>query len=383
MIRFKKLLFPLNNTTHNQKIAHELVLTLESQTQGVSKNISAKLLTLTSQTEVVVYLSEVRKTLEYLELFLPTPNILFVGSYPELPIPTKITVSDPVEQGLIDNIDILLQDVDSAYTSLKDLFKQELKTFLFSEQDLQDNLKGYTDLLIKQYYRKDKATATIKALLAPLLCNDKALKTIENSFKIYENTGELLNGIGEAVGINRFFNWTNNTAVANDYPAVTTTNPITDISRFGSQKYLTDMQFKMLIFLKIISNCSNHSICDINEKLLWFFGGGMYCETVNDMDLTYRIVVDREDLDLFALIKVAMVASSVKNCVPRPTAVNTLISLALKKPIFSVQRSFQTVDSNGNYIRWNILNHPFIIGITKSYAESLLGLTLSRNNFTV
>lgn len=205
--------------------------------------------------------------------------------------------------------------------------------------NLQTVLDHYVNLLIIQYHSKDKAKATISALVDTILANG-LIFLINDAFNLETAVGVQLDTIGKYVGVDRFYSVTDPI----DYFAVT---PYSEVSPETHQKYgfsqyasfpasigngtitydsvitianaLNDDDYRILLKLKIARNYSNHSHQSIDAILFEFFGVTVFATSPNDMTMAFNVT---------NAAPVGIVAAAVqKDILPRPMGVSATVNM--------------------------------------------------------
>lgn len=200
-------------------------------------------------------------------------------------------------------------------------------------------LDYYKNLLIIQYHEKDKAKATIEALVSAVLANGIVLD-VDTGFNIDTAVGVQLDIIGKYVGVDRFYNVTDPvdyfavTPYAESSPETHQKYGFTDYTHFntisgnGTINYnsvitvgnqLNDADYRTLLKLKIARNYSNHSHKSIDDILWLYFGETVYAESPNDMTMTINVTPD-------ANINIVRAAIQ-KNILPHPMGVSVTINM--------------------------------------------------------
>jgi hypothetical protein len=128
---------------------------------------------------------------------------------------------------------------------------------------LTDLQKYYANLLINQYFGKDKARSTIELYVKVLI-------------PINEDTGNLL-----ILDVQEAFNV--NTAVGVQLDI------LDKYIGLESRGGLSDDDYRFLLKLKIIQNHIDHTFKSINDALYAFFGTDVYMVTDGNMALTYYV----------------------------------------------------------------------------------------------
>lgn len=189
--------------------------------------------------------------------------------------------------------------------------------------DVTDLVEFYRNLLIIQYNRRPKASATMKLLAETMLANGIYFDVL-NGYSVETAVGVQLDVIGKYVGIDRFFNVTD----PRDYFALTdyeevdpdsdfkygfTTYPDFEDFQFnGTMNYnsvitvenmLNDEDYRQLIKLKIVQNNSNHSHKSIDDAMFRFFGTDVRPSSNGGMKMWYFLSENATDIVRAALEK--------------------------------------------------------------------------------
>lgn len=130
--------------------------------------------------------------------------------------------------------------------------------------DIEEIINLYIDLLIIQYRGKEKARATVDALVRPMLMEELPFE-VQNSYNIDTAIGDQLEIIGQYAGVTRFG-----------------TGPFGPIT-------LNDADFRSLIVLAIAKNYSESTLQNIQQILFDFFPGTLYVYNFKRMRMGYMI----------------------------------------------------------------------------------------------
>tara|TARA_Y100001963_G_scaffold17759_1_gene21920 strand:- start:17664 stop:18368 length:705 start_codon:yes stop_codon:yes gene_type:complete len=130
--------------------------------------------------------------------------------------------------------------------------------------DIEEIVQLYIDLLIIQYRGKEKARATIDALVRPMLMEGLPIE-VQNAFNVEDAIGNQLEIIGKYAGVTRF--------------GVGPFGPIT----------LNDADFRSLIILAIARNYSESTLKNIQQILFDFFPGTLYVYNFKNMRMGYMV----------------------------------------------------------------------------------------------
>lgn len=123
-------------------------------------------------------------------------------------------------------------------------------------------LTYYSRLLIIQYLGKTKATAHIKAIVAPVIM-DQLPVAVQEAFDIDTAVGVQLNILGKYIGLSR------------------------DVYDFNGPVTLTDADYRKILKIKIIQNSSGSSLAEIQRLLFTFFPGQLFVFDYKDMSMSY------------------------------------------------------------------------------------------------
>lgn len=235
--------------------------------------------------------------------------------------------------------------------------------------DLQPLIDNYTNLLIKQYYDKPKAKATIAAIIQTGLANGIFFQ-IGDAFNIDTAVGAQLDIIGKWVGVDRLFtssNFDNLPAplfsfldtqsfvnVLNDpqdYPPNIVGfgdqanfneqigKMVTPSDYISSSQKLNDTDYRVLLKFKILCNTINTSFYQIYEGLYKYFEKDVIVTLPNNMAMDVWVNTGKAQIAKIAFEK---------NAFPRPMGVYLRFIISYPAPFFSFldTQSFLTVLNN-------------------------------------
>ncbi len=195
-------------------------------------------------------------------------------------------------------------------------------------------IKAYQDLLIVQYYNKNKARAHIAADSELLWANLILLQIRDLCLNVDQSVGLQLDQVGKWVGVDRwisysryegekwysYINWSNspndlqgglqdwsNKSSSIDAPFLSYEDIV------SSKRRLSDNIFRELIKIKIIKNSINHSPKYIDDALWQLYGKLIYIEWGQCLEMTYCY-----DSTKAGIIDLALE----KKILPCPTGVN-------------------------------------------------------------
>lgn len=134
----------------------------------------------------------------------------------------------------------------------------------------QDLIDYYKDLLILQYRGKEKALATVDALVKMAIANQLA-DAVQSAFTIDSAVGVQLDVVGKIVGATRY---------GHDF-----SGPVT----------LDDEDFRQFISLCVVQNSIGSSLKDVQELLAAYFPGTMFVFDHLSMRINYFIDSDAID----------------------------------------------------------------------------------------
>lgn len=222
----------------------------------------------------------------------------------------------------------------------------------------QNLIEYYANLLILQYRKKERAPATIRALIKTIMLFD-LIKQIENGYNIDDAVGVQLDILAKYVGAERvatgvdfsreFFGFVDYNEPA-PYVSVTglikydsITIPDAQILEYDTDQQsafsLNDPELRVLIKLKIAQNNSNHSTGEIDDILNMFFPGQVIFTDNKDMTVSYIF-----ESGLGRLIEVAVS----ERALPKPAAVGLVINFVPDiNNIFSLKK--YDVDTPANF----------------------------------
>lgn len=205
------------------------------------------------------------------------------------------------------------------------------------DEQKQQLIDAYTNLLIVQYHDKPKAIATIKLLVETSLADMLPWKVRDLCLNVDRSFGVQLDQIGKWVGINRFISrsryegemwyayidWDDENEPNElqgglqdwDNEDLTTDGPFLAYEDIvSSQRRLNDDTFRILIKLKIIKNEIMHSPKYIDDAIHELFeDDSVYVEWGTCMEMTYKYQSNKASIIELALEK---------GCLPCPSGVN-------------------------------------------------------------
>jgi hypothetical protein len=165
----------------------------------------------------------------------------------------------------------------------------------------------YLNLLILQYKGKPKIEAFLRTLIKAFL-GDGSFKTIWNNFDVETAKGWFLDMIGRYVGVDRAYQmqvFRNKIyfafgSIGKLYPKFAggyysikdakgggEMGKATDF--FTTSNLLLDDFYRFIIKMKIIGNTTRMSLTSLDANLKKFFGGDIYVDTTNNLDITYNV----------------------------------------------------------------------------------------------
>lgn len=184
--------------------------------------------------------------------------------------------------------------------------------------------KQYTDLLIIQYYNKQKAIGTIEAFTKEYEKIFNLYESFENAFDIDFAVGKQLDILGKLVGINRnvplvipkkyfSFNYGN---MGDKFLIVDNDYPIKDKFEIGfTDLQLNDNDYRFLIRCKIIKNfLKAKGFTNIQLAIDFIFNNKGYI--VDNRDMSFSLYLQSDiNTDLLNVILAL-------DLLPRPNAIN-------------------------------------------------------------
>lgn len=204
-----------------------------------------------------------------------------------------------------------------------------------TQQQINEIVEYYSNLLIIQYHNKPKAKAMIELFVRELLANG-IMFDVENGYNIETAVGKQLDVIGKYVYMDRYYQSLDlegffSFALYDEDPISVDKIGFADyadsdktgktltygdvISQFGT---LGNADFRTLLKLRIIQNNSNHSHKSIDDALFAFFGDDITVSQTGTMQMTYLVPASYK-----SLIEVAIQ----KDILPRPMGVQLLYSI--------------------------------------------------------
>ncbi len=205
-----------------------------------------------------------------------------------------------------------------------------------------DLIKYYTDLLIKQYWNKPKAKATIKTLiLNNVLLYNNIINNFTDNFNINTAIGTQLDIIGAIVGISRI------------YEGI-------EFENTPAPNKLDDETYRTLIKLKGINNYSVNSIKSISDGIYNFLNNKLVFVNNTDMTISYIIFGESEQDNIIKIIL------KNRDILPAPAGVyvNYIVRITTDK-IFGFRKN-------------NIEPQDFIVGFSTN--NNLIKATFLNNN---
>lgn len=194
--------------------------------------------------------------------------------------------------------------------------------------DLESTIEYYTNLLIIQYNKLEKAKSTIDLHVRTLL-SDNIASQVQDGYDLETAVGVQLDVLGKYIGTDRFFSiegvgdffgmtsyetlGSDTTVGFTDYANYLTDSGgfLTYSSLFGAGT-LDDEDYRFMLKLRIVQNNSNHSNGEIDEGLFGFFGTDLILSDTKKMQIFY--FVSGANLNL------AIIAFG-KGLLPRPMGV--------------------------------------------------------------
>lgn len=205
-----------------------------------------------------------------------------------------------------------------------------------------DLIKYYTNLLIKQYWNKPKARATIKTLIFNnILLFENVINNFTDNFNINKAVGKQLDIIGALVGVSRIYDGI-------------------EFENTQSPNTLDDETYRILIKLKGINNYSVNSIKSIADGVYNFLNNKLVFVNNTDMTISYIIFGENEQDNIIKIIL------KNRNILPAPAGVyvNYIVKIETDK-IFGFRRN-------------NIEPQDFIVGFSTN--NNLIQATFLNNN---
>ncbi len=228
-----------------------------------------------------------------------------------------------------------------------------------SQEELNNIIKNYVDLIILQYADKPNAAQQIEDYVDGLL-SDGLLFKLRDAFDVETAIGKQLDIIGKYVGVDRngeqfavdfdqnLFSTVDTTADLTPAAFGTVSEvqfPVIDShilnnDDFSTSTILDDDNYRFVIKLKIIQNNINHSESAIDSAVNEVFQGLLFPSGVDGkMFMTY--IADQE---ILSAVRIAFN----KDVLPRPTAVG--LPYIVAKPIGANLFGFATNGTNPNFV---------------------------------
>ena len=203
----------------------------------------------------------------------------------------------------------------------------------------------YTNLLIKQYWNKPKARATIELFINNrILLYNNILKNFIDSFNVKTAMGKQLDMIGAITGVSRVYEGIEFT----DTPA---------------PNQLDDETYRLLILMKIINNYSMNSIKSIADGVYNFLNDKLVFVNNTDMTISYIIFGENQSDNIIKIIV------KNRNILPAPAGVwvNYIVRITDNK-IFGFSKNngieqefISGFSTNNNLVEGTFLNNNNII----------------------
>ena len=182
--------------------------------------------------------------------------------------------------------------------------------------------KYYINLLIKQYYNKEKAKETIKTLTnSECLSYNNIISKLNANFNIETATGKQLDILGRIIGRSRIFEGV-------------------EFQGTDAPNSLDDEAYRILLKMQIINNFMTKSIANITQATFDFLGDKVIFINNTNMTINYILISDYDD----NLIKVVALDKTV---LPAPAGVN--INYVVEVPprnLFGFQTNKKPFDKN-------------------------------------
>lgn len=219
--------------------------------------------------------------------------------------------------------------------------------------DITDIIDYYQRLLIIQYHDLPKAQATIDLIVSELWAGG-VLLDVRNGYELDTAVGHQLDILGKYIGTDRFytnhdpinyFALTSYTEVDPDsedkWGFVTYDNFYTADQYNGTLNYnsivsdtnaLSDVDFRIILHLKILKNNINHSYKQIDDSIFSIFGNDIRPSSTGGMKMYYFITTN-----LSAIVTAALE----KGLLPHPIGVGITLIQNAAKPFFGFARYAQ------------------------------------------
>ncbi|MCK5375426.1 MAG: DUF2612 domain-containing protein [Alphaproteobacteria bacterium] len=203
--------------------------------------------------------------------------------------------------------------------------------------DVQNIVEYFSNLLIVQYNQKPKAKALIELMVNELLASG-ILLDIRDGYDLDTAVGTQLDILGKYIGVDRLFQDNDLTdmfslqtyteadptaaprwglVVYADYDTTLENGVLNYNSIVSKDFYLIDVDYRVLLKLKIIKNYSNGSHKEIDDALFSFFGTDVTAEQTDTMEMTYTVPFSSG-----AVINAAII----KSILPKPLGVRLVVT---------------------------------------------------------
>lgn len=196
-------------------------------------------------------------------------------------------------------------------------------------------IQYYLNLLIIQYRSKEKASATIEALLESEIIFE-LISSVSGGYNIESAVGDQLDIIGKYVGVSRtitgtvfdrsyfhLIEYSETPPIAGKEGFAEYGDPAPDaqfrsyIEDNQSLYALTDAEYRIIIKLKIVQNSSNYSTKETDDLITDLFGTSVIFTDRQDMTISYIFPENQQRL--------VQIAQS-QNLIPRAMAVGASVS---------------------------------------------------------
>jgi len=186
--------------------------------------------------------------------------------------------------------------------------------------ELESTIEYYTNLLIIQYNKLEKAKATIDLHVRTLLSDNIACQ-VQDGYDLESAVGVQLDVLGKYIGTDRFSSSINTTGdffgmTSYDTLGTDTTVGFTDYANYltdsgGFISYnsifssgaLNDDDYRFMLKLRIVQNNSNHSNGEIDEGLFNYFGADLILSDTKKMKIYYFVTGPNLNLAVIAFVK--------------------------------------------------------------------------------
>lgn len=186
--------------------------------------------------------------------------------------------------------------------------------------DLESTIEYYTNLLIIQYNKLEKAKATIDLHVRTLLSNNIACQ-VQDGYDLETAVGVQLDVLGKYIGTDRFFTSIEGIGDFFGMTSYGTLGSDTNIGFTDYANYLTDSggfltygslfgagtledeNYRFMLKLRIVQNNSNHSNGEIDEGLFNFFGTDLVLSDTKKMKIFYFVTGANTNLAIIAFSK--------------------------------------------------------------------------------